>query len=132
MPEQTPPAKSVPSITGNPMYDTTIAGAISGVGGLITGITVGWLNAHGFQDPNLYTYVFTGVTGTLGSIAVVIWRVLVSKRNQIAHADEVINAVATGHISEQIKKIAVAAPSISDDKIMAAVTNAEKIKQRNG
>lgn len=130
MADNAPKTANVPSITGNPVADTVIAGMISGSGGLVTGATVGWLNAHGFNDPNLYTYIFTGVTGTLASVAIIIWRALISKQNVIKQADEVIHAVATGEISDKTKKIAVAAPTIPNEKIMTAVVNADEIKQR--
>lgn len=130
MPDNAPKSTNIPSITGNPVADTVIAGMISGAGGLVAGATVGWLNAHGFNDPNLYTYVFTGVTGMLASVAIIIWRALISRQNIIRQADEVIHAVATGEISDKTKKIAVAAPTIPDEKIRAAVINADEIKQR--
>ena len=123
-----PKAVNLPFSTGNPTYDTIIAGVVAGAGGVITGSVVGWLNRSGFNDPNLNLYVFTGVTGTLGSIAAIVWRAIISKRNKVNNANTVIEAVATGHIPHEVQKVAVAASQISDEKIMAAVVNADKIK----
>lgn len=120
----------IPSITGNPMLDTILAGSITGAGGLITGIAVGWLNAHGFNDPNLGTYIGSAVTGTLVSIAVIIWRLMGDKKTEVAVADHVIEAAATGQIPDKILQTAVKAPTISEAKIQAAVVNAEEIKTK--
>lgn len=121
----------LPFSTGNSAVDTAIAGAIAGAGGIITGWMVAQIKQYGWYSPEFDLYIFGTVTGTLTSLAVIGWRMWISYRSKIMHADVVITAVATGHIPEDVKKTAVAAPQISDEKIMTAVTNAEEIKQRN-
>ena len=120
----------IPSITGIPVLDTVAAGLIVGASGVLTGICLGWANAHGFTDPNLGTEIGGAITGTLSALAIIIWRALQSRKTQTAVADHVITAAATGQIPDSIVKEAVKAPSISDTKIEKAIQNSEAIKEK--
>lgn len=68
-----PTQNILPSITGNAGLDGVIRTGIVGASGILTGVVVGWLNAHGFKDPNLYMLVSGTVFSLLTAGAMMVW-----------------------------------------------------------
>lgn len=70
------------SITGNPTVDAVIRyGLVAAFMG-ITGAILGWLNAHGFKDPNLTVYVPMGVASVLSAVVLTVWGVIRTSKNE--------------------------------------------------
>lgn len=120
----------IPSISGNPLVDTVVAGFITGAGGVITGFCMSFLVKHNMAGPGVEEAIYGAVTGTLVSLAIIAWRVVVGNKTKVIIAEHVIDATATGEISPQIREIAEGASSISEEKIEQAVVNAREIKNR--
>lgn len=118
----------IPSITGYPMLDTLLSAAlVSGSTALATA-SVTWMNSHGFN--NITEAQVSGtILGILITIATITWRAINSKKTQTVVADHVITAAATGEIPDAVKKEAIRAPSISEEKIEKALNNAQTIKE---
>lgn len=89
------------TITGNPTVDAAIRyGLVAACAGL-TGAITGWLNAHGFHDPQLSLYVGTGVAALLGGGALTVWGLLkTSKNEQITRLREAIAVQAGINVAE--------------------------------
>lgn len=131
-PDAAVPAKPiVPAITGNPFIDTALRVLLTSAAAAITAIIVTWLAAHGYNDPNMALMVGGGVLSVLIGAVTVIWSFLQTKLNQTNTVHQVINAVATGVIPDNIMKVAIASPKVSDVQIMKASDNAETIKVKN-
>lgn len=71
------------SITGNPGLDSLIRSGVIAASGVVTGLIVTWLGAHGFTDPNLTLLIGTAVFTTLLAGAAMIWGWI--KASQIGH-----------------------------------------------
>lgn len=69
------------SITGNDTVDAFIRYGLVVAFTFLTGTIMGWLNAHGFNDPNLTVYVPAAVAGFLGTVAVAAWGIIKASRN---------------------------------------------------
>lgn len=122
--------KIVPSITGNPLLDTTIRVVLTTLSAAITTFIVVHLQKLGFSDPNLTVEIGALVFSILLGAATVVWSLVQTKLNQINTVTHVINAAATGEIPESIKIAAIKAPTISEETITAALNNAEAIKNQ--
>lgn len=118
----------IPSITGYPSLDTTLATGILIAAGIIDGKIYGLMAAHALNVADYKTAIFTCTVATLVAAATFIWRLVQSKLNQLAVTQHVITAAATGEIPEAIKVAAIKAPSISEVEITKALNNAETIK----
>lgn len=89
------------TITGNPTIDAAIRYGLVAACGIISGSILGWLNAHGFKDPNLVYYVPGAVASVLGGVAMAIWGLIkTSKNEQIAKLREAIAVQAGINIAE--------------------------------
>lgn len=64
---------TVPSITGNNGLDSLIRSGLIGASGAITGVILTWLNAHGFNDPNLNLMVSAAIFALLVAGATALW-----------------------------------------------------------
>lgn len=88
-------------ITGNPTVDAVIRyGLVAAFMG-ITGAILGWLNAHGFHDPNLPMYVSLGTATALSTIALSVWGIVRTSKNEaIVKLREAIAVQAGINIAE--------------------------------
>jgi hypothetical protein len=118
----------IPSITGYPAIDTALAAAIIWGSGVITGKIYGLIAGSALATQDFQMAIFGSVVATLVAIATVVWRLLQAKWNQLAVVNTTIEAAATGQIPENVVRAAVKAPTISEEKITAALNNAETIK----
>ena len=69
-------------ITGNPTVDSVIRYGLVAAFMFLTGAITGWLNSHGFNDPNLTLYVGTGVGAVLSAIALSVWGIIKTSKNE--------------------------------------------------
>lgn len=118
----------IPSITGNPLLDTLLRGALLAGSAYVTAILVTWANAHGFTGPNVSLEIGAAVLSTMVTVAVFAWSFIQTKLNQLSVAQHVITTQATGVIPENVKIAAIKAPSISEVEITKALNNAEATK----
>lgn len=118
----------VPSITGYPLLDTLLRIGLTSGSAALTAVILTWLNAHGFNDPNLSVMIGGAILTTLIGAATVGWSLIQAKLNQLSIVQHVMNAAATGEIPENIKLAAIKAPSVSEETITKALNNAETIK----
>lgn len=70
-------------LTGNPTVDATLRYGLVLLCGTISGSILGWLNSHGFNDPNLAIYVPAGVFSVLVALAAAAWGVIRSSKNEL-------------------------------------------------
>src|SRR6185312_8845680 len=82
----TPTTPTSLSITGNPAIDGLILKGILAIAAAATGVILTWLNAHGFNDPNLNLMVSGIIVSILAMGATAAWGWMNSK---IAQAKEV-------------------------------------------
>lgn len=101
MPDQSK-AALVPSITGNPAADTIIRNGIIAASGAAAGVIVTWLNAHGFNDPNLSLMVSGAVAAVLSGIAATAWGWWQTHQSQAAIVNNTIHAALTGEVPAAI------------------------------
>lgn len=107
------------TVTGNPTIDAALRYGLIAIAGVLTGVITGWLNAHGFKDPNLAVYVGGAVTSVLGGAALAAWGIVrTSKNEQIAKLREAIAVQAGINVAENP---AVATPA------QVSVPEAQKI-----
>lgn len=71
------------AITGNPTVDAGIRYALFGIGTGIAGAILGWLNARGFNSPDLYAYVPMGVIAALFALATMVWGLIKTSKNEL-------------------------------------------------
>lgn len=69
-------------LTGNPTWDASIRYGLVALCAGLTGAITGFLNAHGFHDPNLTIYVGMGVTTILTSAALALWGIIRTSKNE--------------------------------------------------
>ncbi len=65
--------QTIPTITGYPGIDSLVRTALVAASAAAAGIIVGWLNAHGFNDPNLSLMLSGVIFGVLTTLAVAFW-----------------------------------------------------------
>lgn len=70
------------SITGNATVDTALRYGLVALCAWATGAITGWLNAHGFHDPNLFYYVGTAVATVVSGAALAIWGIVKTSKNE--------------------------------------------------
>lgn len=114
-------------ITGDPVKDTLLAGAVTSVAGIATG----FLATKGLIDQTNIVATTGAVATFLAIVLTMAWRFFQTKAQKNAHADEVMTALATGQVSEKTIQAAVAAPQVSEEKITAALNQAETIKAKS-
>ena len=105
---------TVPTITGNPGIDSLIRSALIAAAAALTGVMLTWLNAHGFNDPNLNLLLSGAVLTVLTTAAVALWGYL--KGTQIGRvvSDAHLVGVQAGVVLQQ-KAIAFAGPATSSE-----------------
>lgn len=98
-----------PSITGNPQVDTFLGYAATHLGVLVAGISIAWMNAHGFDTASLAktgldmtVLITTTVAGFSLSLAAWIWGQLRTKWSQQAIVSNTVQAAVTGKVPEAI------------------------------
>lgn len=117
-----PVPQVIPSITGSPQLDTAIRyGLITG-STFVTGIIVGWLNAHHFVDPNLTVIVGGAVLTVMTAAATMFWGFLQNRMATASVVDHVTTAAITGTIPANV--IAAATPA-QEVKITEALNTAQ-------
>jgi hypothetical protein len=92
----------VPTVTGNPAADTLIRNGIIAASGAAAGIIVTWLNAHGFNDPNLTLMVSGAVAALLSGVAATAWGWWQTHQSQAAIVNNTVHAALTGEVPESI------------------------------
>lgn len=90
------PAQPVTTITGNPGLDSLIRSALIAAAAALTGVMLGWLNAHGFNDPNLNLLLSGAVLTVLTTAAVTLWGYLKGTQVGRAVADAHVAGVTAG------------------------------------
>lgn len=95
-------APVLPFTTGSTGMDSITRSVIIGVSGAITGIIVGWLNAHGFNDPNLTVLVSGAIFATLAGVAGAAWGYIQQKRVKASVVERTIAAAATRSVAPEI------------------------------
>lgn len=101
------------TITGNPTVDAALRYGSVALCGLLTGVITGWLNAHGFHDPNLTYYVGTGVAAVLGGGLMTVWGLVkTSKNEKITQLREAIAVQAGINVAENPAALTPAQVSI--------------------
>lgn len=80
----TPTTPILPSITGNVAIDGLIRGTLLSISAATTAVIVTWLNAHGFNDPNLTVMISGGVFSALSVVAIMGWGWISHKRSEVA------------------------------------------------
>lgn len=102
-------AALVPTVTGNPAADTIIRNAIIGLSGGAAGVIVGWLNAHGFNDPNLTLMVSGAIAATLSFVAATAWGWYATHLSQAAIVNNTVHAALTGEVPASVMSKATVA-----------------------
>ena len=69
-------------ITGNPTIDAVLRYALVAACAAGTGVITTWLNAHGFNDPNLSLMVGGAVASTLGGLVLALWGIVKASKNE--------------------------------------------------
>jgi hypothetical protein len=115
----------MPSITGNPLIDTLIRSALIAVATAIGAVIVTWLNAHGFNDPNLGTMVTGAILSVLAVIAVGAWGYINAKLTRQRVVATTAVAAATGVIPTPV--VAITKPA-DEAAITAALNKAQLSK----
>lgn len=101
------------SITGNPTVDAALRYGAVALCGLATGAITGFLNAHGFTDPNLVYYVGTGVAAVLGGLLAAAWGVVKASKNEwITRLREAIAVQAGINVAENAAVLTPAQVSV--------------------
>lgn len=69
-------------VTGNPTVDAVIRYALVAACAAATGVITTWLNAHGFNDPNLSLMIAGAVASTLAVIVLALWGIIKASKNE--------------------------------------------------
>lgn len=101
----------VPTVTGNSQWDTFIGYAATHVGVLTAGVSLAWMNAHGFDTKSLAStgldmsvLITTTVSGFLLSGAAWAWGQWRTRKSQLAIAANTALAAITGQVPVGIAK----------------------------
>lgn len=70
------------TVTGNPKVDAIIRYVLVAACAAATGVITTWLNAHGFNDPNLSLMVAGAITSTAGVVAIALWGIIKASKNE--------------------------------------------------
>lgn len=92
----TPAPTPTLSITGNPAIDGMILKGLMAGSAAIAGVILTWLNAHGFNDPNLNLMLSGAVLSVLAMVATAIWSFIKSRLDQAKAVNAGINLFASG------------------------------------
>lgn len=92
----TPAPPSTLAITGNPAIDGLILKGLMAGSAAIAGVILTWLNAHGFNDPNLNLMLSGAVLSVLAMVATAIWGFIKSRLDQAKAVNAGINLFASG------------------------------------
>lgn len=83
-------------VTGNPTVDSVIRYGLVAILAALSGIIGGWLNAHGFHDPNINLLVSGALISILSAGALALWGILRTKNiAKITDTDKLIAMNAT-------------------------------------
>jgi hypothetical protein len=69
-------------LTGNPTIDSVIRYVLVAACAAAAGVITTWLNAHGFNDPNLYMMVLGAITSIVMVVAVALWGIIKASKNE--------------------------------------------------
>lgn len=119
--------KSVlPFTTGSPGMDSLVRSGLIAASIGATGLIVGFLNAHGFRDPNLPVYVGGAVLGVFGGIFGAAWGWLQQKKAKTVIAQHIVQAAVSGTAPPaaiaEVKKVA---PALAEEAETAALNKAQ-------
>lgn len=92
----TPAPTTTLSITGNPEIDGLILKGLMAGSAAIAGVILTWLNAHGFNDPNLNLMLSGAVLSVLAMVATAIWSFIKSRLDRAKAVNAGINLFAAG------------------------------------
>lgn len=92
----TPAPTTTLSITGNPAIDGLILKGLMAGSAAIVGVILTWLNAHGFNDPNLNLMLSGAVLSVLAMIATAIWGFIKSRLDQAKGVTAGMNLALAG------------------------------------
>lgn len=67
------PATSLPTVTGNPAVDSLIRNGLTAASASLSAVILTWLNAHGFNDPNLNLMLSGIIFAVLVALAGLAW-----------------------------------------------------------
>lgn len=115
----------MPAITGNPLFDTLIRSAVIGASGYLAGIITGWLNAHGFYDPNLGAMVGAAIFSTLVALAAAAWGFVNAQITRKRLVATTAVAAATGKVPDSV--MAITKPA--DEPAVTAALNRAQINR---
>lgn len=104
---QTKPEQVLPFTTGSAGMDSITRSIIIGISGAVTGIIIGFLNAHGFNDPNYTVMVGGAVFSAMAAIAGGVWGWYAQHRAKASVVRQVITAADTGIVPPSIAAEAV-------------------------
>lgn len=95
----------VPTVTGNPKYDTALGYFAVHVGMILAASCVAWMDAHGFDTKALakdgidLTVLISGtIVGIILSVAAWVWGQYRTKWSQKAIVDNTVHAALTGEV----------------------------------
>lgn len=108
------------SLTGNPTVDAVIRYGLVGLCTGISGAILGWLNSHGFHDPNLTIYVPMGVATALIAIAMTAWGIVRTSKNELLIQLREAIAVKAGIAAAEAPAPTPQIASVSDAKAVIA------------
>jgi hypothetical protein len=92
----------LPFTTGSTRMDSMLLSVLIGASGIATGLIVGWLNAHGFSDPNLTLLVSGMVFSLLAGVVGGAWSYFKQKQAQDSVVERTIAAATSGSIAPEI------------------------------
>lgn len=92
----TPAPPTTLSITGNQAVDGLILKGIGFAAAGLTAVILTWLNAHGFNDPNLNLMISGAVASVLAMVAVAIWGFIKSRLDQVRNVTGGMNLALAG------------------------------------
>lgn len=89
------------ALTSNPAVNGLILKGLTTLSGIIAGVILTWLNAHGFNDPNLTLMLSGAVLSVLSMVAVAIWGFVQTKISQAMAVNAGMNLVVSGNAKMQ-------------------------------
>jgi len=95
-------APLVPSVTGNPATDSIIRNCIVATSAAAAGVMVTWLNAHGFNDPNLSLMISGAIAAVLSAAAAALWGWWAAHMSQAAIVNNTVRAALTQEVPAAI------------------------------
>lgn len=96
----------IPNITGYPVIDTLIKLGILAVAAFITGWSITWMEAHGYNSATVSAYMPYLVISLIVVVLTVIWAALSKYKTIVGFVEQVLEAAQSGKVPEQTQKLA--------------------------